>query len=144
MIWARLFPVRRRAALWLCPELAQATQTVVRIAPRNSGPVQVEIDQVLRLGEALLARDQSKTFLNALGYGKRPVGMPLNDPVRFVYTHAYLANETWKRLRDNPPAKIRPETYQKLMAFFTKHWPADLPWPADIPRPARVRSEGAA
>lgn len=36
----------------------------------------------------------------------------------------------------------RTRTAERVLAWFSAHWPADLEWPADIPRPAR-REEAA-
>lgn len=30
------------------------------------------------------------------------------------------------------------KTYDRIMGYFSAHWPVDTPWPADIPRPADV------
>lgn len=33
-------------------------------------------------------------------------------------------------------------TYERIVQWFSDHWPADLEWPSDIPRPApRVENE---
>ena len=37
------------------------------------------------------------------------------------------------RLRNGHSCTLR--TAETVLAWFSAHWPADLPWPADIPRP---------
>ena len=47
----------------------------------------------------------------------------------------------FKRLRANRGCTIA--TYNRVLAWFSDHWPEGLQWPADIPRPrAADRSDG--
>lgn len=39
----------------------------------------------------------------------------------------------FKRLRANKGCTIA--TYNRVLAWFSSHWPEGLPWPVDIPRP---------
>lgn len=40
--------------------------------------------------------------------------------------------------------KVTTERYQRVLQWFSDHWPADLAWPADIPRPPKSTNEDAA
>lgn len=143
MIWARLHPVRRRVALWLCPELS-ASYPVLVVTPRGGGPVQPELDQVIRLGAILKSRAPAGRFTRfseALGYALPPRDMPYEHPYRRKYNDALHMSGRWLQLKNNPPAQMREKTYRELMTFFADHWPADLPWPADIPRPPKSKTE---
>lgn len=52
----------------------------------------------------------------------------------WIVGHARL----FSRLSDGKGTTVR--TYNRTLAWFSDHWPADLSWPADIPRPVRLKA----
>lgn len=42
-----------------------------------------------------------------------------------------------------PGAGCHIRTAERLMSWFSDHWPADLEWPRDIPRPPKLKKEAA-
>lgn len=40
------------------------------------------------------------------------------------------------RLRDD--ANITVDRYNRVLTWFSDHWPTDLPWPPDVPRPVSL------
>ncbi|WP_146193168.1 hypothetical protein [Maritimibacter sp. 55A14] len=45
----------------------------------------------------------------------------------------------FQRLRDGHGTTIR--TYNKVLQWFSDHWPEDLDWPSDIPRPRKSKKK---
>ena len=43
----------------------------------------------------------------------------------------------FKGLREGADCTLR--TAERVLAWFSANWPADLPWPADVPRPKAPR-----
>ncbi|QYK42827.1 MAG: hypothetical protein KF887_06920 [Paracoccaceae bacterium] len=57
-----------------------------------------------------------------------------------VSTYAAADGKYFRNLKGNSGLTL--QKANRLLAWFSVHWPADLEWPADIPRPAR-REEAA-
>lgn len=116
MIWARLHPLRRRAALWLCPELRTENHTV------SSPMLTLSAAELLVLANAM----SSHTGIAVSNFAVKAVNN----------------GKLFKALNNKQGCTLR--TAARVAQWFSDHWPDDLPWPADIPRPARVNSEDAA
>ena len=110
--------LRRKIALWLCPDLTPVKPVVVAEAAAAHGPGDgFEYECLLALFERYAAHvDRSETTV-----------------AKWAGAHARLVT----RLRDNKGCNV--DTYNQVMRWFDQTWPADLPWPADIPRPSRKK-----
>lgn len=53
-----------------------------------------------------------------------------------VATYAANDGKTFERLRNGGSCTIR--TADRIVSWFSDHWPEDLAWPSDIPRPKRA------
>ena len=50
--------------------------------------------------------------------------------------HAAGSTKFFLDLRTGQRRSCTLRTYERVIQWFSDHWPADLEWPADIPRPA--------
>lgn len=114
--------LRRRAALWLCPELAAlppfaAKQDIPHI-PLSS------VDAAL-LG--MVTKTALITLANTLAH---------HDGVTHyaISMRALKKGDFFKGLME-PDADCRTRTAARLFIWFDANWPSDLEWPRDIPRP---------
>ena len=124
--------LRRRIALWLCPDLAQV-ETAVPAPVREA-----RVEHVIRLGHLFLAGHDASNFIEAVGFVSRRGGSRydprrgVGDPLRW---EAGGCCNDWRRIVARPPSRVTDKTYDRLMQFFAAHWPEGAPWPGDIPRP---------
>lgn len=102
--------LRRRFALWICPELARLPADRPD-SDRNDG---IDPRRIVTLVDILSAHvDRSELTL-----AKR------------ADVHTRLV----PRLRQGKGCTVG--TYLKMMYWLDRNWPADLQWPTDVPRPA--------
>ena len=47
----------------------------------------------------------------------------------------------FRDLRSGERSGCTLQTYERVLRWFSDHWPADLEWPSDIPRPAPSAGE---
>lgn len=58
-----------------------------------------------------------------------------------VSTYAANDGKLFRRMEDGAGCTIK--RANKLIRWFSAHWPADLDWPSDIPRPTPTNKEAA-
>lgn len=112
--------LRRKLALWLCPDLAF----------RGEAPGKAEC--VPALGGH---KYHILTLAARLGAHQRVTHWAIS--MRLAGKGDFL-----QRLERG--GDCRTSTYERAMQFFARTWPADLEWPSDVPRPARVADAGGA
>ena len=105
--------LRRKLALWLCPDLAFRGEAPGKAesVPAISGLK----NHILTLA-ARLAEHQGVTHW--------AISMRLAGKGDFLHRLA------------KPRGDCTTSTYERAMQFFARTWPADLQWPTDVPRPA--------
>ncbi len=112
--------LRRRIALWLCPELLAMPKAPVVVAP-DAGPGQVS--EVSQVSEASIVR-----LIEALGShrGWKPT---------YAARMASGSGDTLQRIAGGVGLTIR--RANAIIARCDELWPEGAPWPSDIPRPIR-------
>lgn len=108
--------LRRRIALWICPELAVLPVADLAFV-RPAGP------DLVTLATALSAHQGVTHF--AISMRARGKG------------------DFFARLM-RPGADCRHSTAQAVFAWFDLNWPADLEWPREVPRPRSPKKKEAA
>ena len=115
--------LRRRLALWLCPDLRPSVS-----------PAVVEF---VNLAVAEVAAMETKHLSDLAELYATHIGRSLYTVASRVGVH----NKAFTKLRDGLGCHV--ETYRHAMAWFAVNWPADLEWPHHIPRPSKSKKEAA-
>ncbi|WP_010142188.1 hypothetical protein [Oceanicola sp. S124] len=138
-----MMDLRRKIALFICPELAELpydpaleiSDKHTSLDPRAEANALIvrRLDRIYAAHTGIILDGQ-----NAPDY----IG-PLdgwNDNANRVRWTVMGALE---RLRKGQQTGVRPTTAWRAQNYFSSIWPADLAWPSDIPRPAPNRKEVA-
>lgn len=131
--------LRRRVALWLCPEI-----TALPLVVKAGGDVvSARTEHVIRLGRIFLASHDAPNFWVALGFKRRrsiPAWHPEWTQIDPLHQQSARLWIEWSSLVARPPKRgVTDKTYDRLTQFFSDHWPEGAPWPSDIPRPAKSK-----
>lgn len=110
--------LRRRVALWVCPELQPCPSVATAAA---SEAVKLTPETILT---ALAA------FCEAEGVSHWAVSMRI-----------FRKGDFFAGLLAGKGCHLR--TANRVMAWFSDNWPADLAWPRDVPRPPKTKKEAA-
>ena len=116
--------LRRRLALWLCPELAHKPAVSAPEMARGKlrDPAQVTIDDLLRMIDLLAAATgRSPSTISRLATGS-------GDTIRRLRAVDGSGRRVYK---------ITTDRVERASQHLSGLWPADLPWPTDIPRPTK-------
>jgi len=140
MMFRALGNLRRRAALVLCPELAEAVmadQTVLMFRSSRARPASYK--------EAF--PDAAPAIPTEPNPHQHLIDLCLAYASHKNVTHwrvSLLARgdgQYFKRLMDGKGSTVR--VSDAVMRWFSDNWPADLEWPSDIPRPKPSGKEAA-
>lgn len=131
--------IRRRLALWLCPDLANLPHNPDRHVVARRAPAQnhrkSEADELRRLDRLYAAHTGIVLKeVNAPGYCGPMYRWP--DSPEAVRRQAIPA---LIRLRRSPEMGVQPRTHFRTLNYLAAIWPSDLEWPRDIPRPSKQK-----
>ena len=133
--------IRRRIALWVCPELgreilelARPVRPQPRIMRTPNEAKQLEMADHLRTIARIFGVHRGKELCwRDIKSGR---GAPINSDV-LDYYDAYAVFGLLKRLNRDKLSGCREKYYFKSLALFSEKWPEDLEWPEGIPRPPK-------
>lgn len=119
---SRLSALRRRIALWLCPELREEEMPDFAAGVIARSGINLPTDDAV----AKLVR-LAKAFGEARGWKLSTVSLRIAN-------HGDLLPDLASGKRRN----ITIARYERIVSAISAKWPANLPWPTDIPRPKPV------
>lgn len=161
MMLSALAPLRRQLALILAPELESNTAaykgpipvfrsvrgTTMRALDTVDSPrsdprivsltyrVSTETEEVIRLGNLLVAATGMEDFVQAAGMSRLKPGRRDTPPTSKLYDIAVSLQRDWRPFAKRPPIEVSDRVYWRFLSEFSAIWPEATPWPSDIPRP---------
>lgn len=107
---------RRKAALWLCPELEQTAILAEQGIPEKTPEQAMNKEMLISL---------AKTYAAHCGLALATVS-------------TYAANDgKYFRNLQKEGSRLTLRKAERLHHWFARNWPDDLEWPADVPRPPK-------